>query len=171
MNCVSHYCWKPQILEMTHGISQYWHFKKFIILPIYRLPNLLSATKEGFKALWMWCFLCTFGAAPVTQPGTTGIHNREPKYRTFSYLTFLLVFPTSSLHVEMFTYCTSYTHNRTCQIAYKYTGIKICYKTDKFAFEGNKSKVVPELFRLRKVVQLQRILRNAGIILWGFRAR
>ena len=24
--------------------------------------------------------------------------------------------------------------------AYKYTGIKICYKIDKFVFEGNKSK-------------------------------
>ena len=25
---------------------------------------------------------------------------------------------------------------------YKYTGVKICYKNDKFAFERNKSKVV-----------------------------
>ena len=33
-------------------------------------------------------------------------------------------------------------NNRTLQIAYKYTGIKICYKIDKFAFEGNKRKVV-----------------------------
>ena len=36
----------------------------------------------------------------------------------------------------------SYTNNSTYQIAYKYTGIKTCYNTDKFAFKGNKSKVV-----------------------------
>ena len=42
--------------------------------------------------------------------------------------------------------CASYTNNRTCQIAYKYTGITICYKNYKFDFKGNKSKVVRELF-------------------------
>ena len=35
-----------------------------------------------------WCFSpsfpCTSGTVPVTQPGTTPIHNRGPKYRTFS---------------------------------------------------------------------------------------
>ena len=38
----------------------------------------------------------------------------------------------------MVTYCTSYTNNRTCQIAYrpKFTGIEICHKIDKFTFEG-----------------------------------
>ena len=50
--------------------SQNWHFMKFITLPFYRLPTLLSATKEGFKALWTWCFSpsfpCTFGAVPIT---------------------------------------------------------------------------------------------------------
>ena len=46
--------------------------------------------EEGFKTLKTWCFpssfLYTSGAAPVTQPGTTRIHNRGPKYRTFSYI-------------------------------------------------------------------------------------
>ena len=58
------------------------------------------------------------------------------------FLTVLIVLPTPSLHIEMITYCTSYTNNRKCLIAYKYTDIKICYKNYKFAFEGNKSKVV-----------------------------
>ena len=51
-------------------------------------------------------------------------------------MRFLIVLPTPSLHIEMVTYCTLYTNNRTWQIAYKYTGIKICYKTDNFAFLG-----------------------------------
>ena len=61
---------------------------KFITLPIYRLPTLLSATKEGFKALQTWrfspSFPCTSYAAPAIYPVTTRIHNRGPKYRTFS---------------------------------------------------------------------------------------
>ena len=89
----SHYSWKSQNLEMTHGysfhfFSQYWHFIKFITPPVYRLLTLLSATKERFKALWTWCFSSSFpftsGAAPVTQPGTTRTHNRGTKFRTFS---------------------------------------------------------------------------------------
>ena len=35
-----------------------------------------------------------------------------------------------------------HANNSTCQIAYKYTGIKICYEIYKFAFEGNECKVV-----------------------------
>ena len=50
--------------------SQYWHFMQFIILPIYRHPTLLSATKEGFKALRTWYFSlsfpCTVHLAPRT---------------------------------------------------------------------------------------------------------
>ena len=89
MNWLSHYSWKSQSLLMTHGFrlsffSQYRHFMKFITLPINRLPTLLSETKQGYKTLWTWCFPCTSGAAPVTQPWTTRIRNRGPKYRTFS---------------------------------------------------------------------------------------
>ena len=54
----------------------------------------------------------------------------------------LIVLPTPSLHIEMVKYSTSYINNRTYQIAYQYTGIKIYYKIGKFVFEGNKSKVV-----------------------------
>ena len=99
---------------------------KFITLPIYRLPTLLSATKEGFKALpyeggVVTMFFLYIGTAPVTQPGNARTHNRGPKYRTFSCIyDILIVLPTPSLHIEMVTYCTaSYTNNRTCQIAYK----------------------------------------------------
>ena len=98
-------------------------FIKFISLPIYRLPTLLSATKEGFNTPWTWCFPCTSDAAPVTQPGTTRIHNRGPKYynntEPFHVLTTLIVLSSPNLHIEMVTYCMSYSSNRTCQIAYQ----------------------------------------------------
>ena len=55
----------------------------------------------------------------------------------------------------------SYINNRTCQIPYKFAGIKICYKIDKFAFEGNKSKVVRGTFRLKKVVPTPKSMRNS----------
>ena len=80
--------WKWHMAISFHFFSQYWHFMKFITLPIYCLPTLLSATKQGFKTLYTWCFSpclpCTSCAALVTQPGTTRIHNRGPKYWTFS---------------------------------------------------------------------------------------
>ena len=53
-------------------------------------PTLLSATNEGFKLLWTWCFSPTFlftcGTAPVTQPGTTWIHKRTKIPNLFMYL-------------------------------------------------------------------------------------
>ena len=120
---------------------------KFITLPIYRLATLLSTTKERFKALWTLCFSpsfpCISGAAPAPNQGApefiTEDHNTEPSQ---VFMTFTIVLPTPSLHIEMVTYCTSYTNNRTRQIVHKHTGIKICYKIDTFAFEGNKSKGV-----------------------------
>ena len=72
MNCISHYSWKSQSLEITHGnhlsiFSQYWYFIKFITLPIYRLHILLTATKEGFQALWTLYFSPYFSATAVGQ--------------------------------------------------------------------------------------------------------
>ena len=63
MNFISHCSWKSQSLQMTHGnrlslFVHYWHFMKFVILPIYRHHALLSA-------------------APVTQPGSTRIHKTK----------------------------------------------------------------------------------------------
>ena len=99
----------PRVMEMAHANYYlslflqvgYWHFIKCIrpTLPINKLPTLLSATKEGFKALWTCIFSpsfpCTSDAAPVTQPGTTRIHNRGPEDQsteTFNvYMTFLIV--------------------------------------------------------------------------------
>ena len=116
--------WKWHMTIAFHFFSQYWHFMKFIILPLYQIPTLFS-TKEGFKALWMWCFSpsfpCTSGAAPVTQRGTIQIHNRGPKYWTFPCIydiSFLIFLQTPSLHIEMVTYGTSYNNHKTCQIAY-----------------------------------------------------
>ena len=80
--------WKWHMATHFHIFSLYWYFMKFNSLSIYRFPTLLSAIKEGFKVLWTWCFSpffpCTFGAAPVTQPGTTRIQNRGPMYWTYS---------------------------------------------------------------------------------------
>jgi hypothetical protein len=101
--------WKLHMAIFFHFFSQYWHFIKFITLPAYRLPTLVSATKEGFKALWPWCFSpsfpCTSGAAPVTQPGTTRIHNGGPSFHVF--MTSLIVLQTPSLgylHIVMVTH-------------------------------------------------------------------
>ena len=154
MNWVSYYSWKSHRLEMTHGNRLLLFllpililsYMKFITLPIYRLPILLSETKEGFKAPWTWCFPCTSGAAPVTQPGTSRIRNIGPKYRNFHvFMTLLRVLPTPSLHIVMVTYCnlcrTPIIERAKLHVT-KYTGYKIRYKIDKFAFEGNKSKVV-----------------------------
>ena len=78
--------WKWHMAIALYFFSLYWHFMKIITLPICRLSTQFSATKEGFKALWTWCFLpsfrCTSSAAPVTHPGTTRIHKRVPKYRS-----------------------------------------------------------------------------------------
>ena len=127
INCVSHYSWKSQSLEMTHAnrlslFSQYWHFMKFITLLIYRPPPLLSATIAGFEALWTQCFSpsfpCTCGAAPVTKQGSPEFITEDQSTEPFHvFMTLLIVLPTPSLHTEIVVYFTSYTNNRTCQIA------------------------------------------------------
>ena len=89
INCLSHFSRKSQSSEMTHGnrlspFLQILTFMKLITLLICRLLSLLSATNKRFKALRTWYFRSKFGAAPITQPGTYRIHNRGPKYWTFS---------------------------------------------------------------------------------------
>ena len=46
--------WELHMAIVFHSFSQFCHFMRFITPPAYRLPTLqlLSATKEGFKALW-----------------------------------------------------------------------------------------------------------------------
>ena len=92
INCISHYSWKSQSLEMTHGnhLSLFLPVLTFneiyypTHLPISTLP---SATNEGCKALWTRCFSPSFpntsGASPVTQSRTTQIHKRT-KIPSFS---------------------------------------------------------------------------------------
>ena len=141
MNCASNYSWKSKSLEMTHGNRLTFSPNTKILwswLPYTstNFPLYSQQQKKDLKALLMWCFSCTSDAAPVTQPGTIRIRKTEPFH---VFMTFLIVLPTLSLHIEMDTYCTPYTKNWTCQIAY--TGIKICYKIDKFAVEENENKV------------------------------
>ena len=84
MNRISHYSWKSQSLEMARGniLSLFLALLTFyeIAYPA-RLPTS-QATKS-----WTWCFSpyfpCTSGTAPVTQPGTTRVHNTGLKYQTF----------------------------------------------------------------------------------------
>jgi hypothetical protein len=126
--CMSQYSWKSQRLEITHGN----HLSLLPVLTFYeiydpsRLPTVLSATKEGFKALWPWCFSqsfpCTSGTTPVTQPGTAQIHNSGPMYRTFFSCIndFLSSFADTqselSAHWNGHVPRMTYTNNRTCQI-------------------------------------------------------
>ena len=54
MICILHYRWKSQSLEMTHGnclslFSQYWHFMKFITLPVNWLPLHSHKEKRDLK--------------------------------------------------------------------------------------------------------------------------
>ena len=75
--------WNWHMAIAFHFFSEYWYFMKFITPSIYRLHTLLSATKEGFKAL---CFPCISHAAPVTQT----IHNIfscRPIYDIFNTFT------------------------------------------------------------------------------------
>ena len=141
--------WKWHMAIAFH-FSPSTDITKLITLPIYRLPTLLSVTKEGLNVLWTWCFSpsfpCTSSAEPVTQPGTTRIHNRGPKYKTFSCnCDNLNIFADAQSALFKGSHTVgpmSYTKNRTCQVAYKYTSIKICYKINKFSFEWNKSSMV-----------------------------
>ena len=86
MNCVSQYNWKSQSLEMTHGNRLSLFLTFYEIYYPTRAPAF-HATKEGFKALWKWCFSPSFpwtsGAKPVTKLETTRINNRGPKYRNW----------------------------------------------------------------------------------------
>ena len=91
---------------MTHGnllslFSQYLHFMKFIALPIYRLP-LYSHQQKRYLKHYERGFSRHLFPSHVTQAGTTRIHNREPKYWTFSWIYDILnSFPgTQSAHSD-----------------------------------------------------------------------
>ena len=130
-----------------HFFSKYWHFTKCITLPIYRPPTLLSETKQGFKTL-----RTKSGAAPVTQPGNTRILIREPKHRSFSCIYDILnSFAVLSRYIEMVTYCTSLINNRTCHIAYKYTGIFATKLINMFP-KGTRVRWSTKLSLFKKVV-------------------
>ena len=133
---------------MTHGNRLSFFLPVLTVHEIYystHLPTFHStlSTKEGFKSLWTWYFSLSYSCTSGTMPVTTRIHNRGPKYWNFPCICDIL---NSFANIQSAHWnghvCTLYTNNRTCQIAYKYAGIKICYKIDKFAFEGNKNKVV-----------------------------
>ena len=87
--------WKWHMAVAFHfspstSTSILWNFT----LPIYWIATKLSATKDGFP--------CTSGASPVNQSRTTRIHNREPKYRSFSFIYDILnSFANTHLHIEI----------------------------------------------------------------------
>ena len=104
-----------------HFFFQYWHFMKIITPPIF--PLYSHQQKSDLKHYERGVSL-HIGAAFVTQPGPpefkTEDQSAEPCH---VFMTFLIVLPTRGLHIETVTYCTSFTSNRMCQIAYKYTGL------------------------------------------------
>ena len=66
-----------------------------------------------------------------------------PKWPKFHPLPPLIVLPTLSLHIEMVVSRTPIIIECVkLDMSIGPTGIKVYYKIDKFAFEGNKSKVV-----------------------------
>ena len=88
INCTSHYSWKSQSLEMTHGNRLSLFVPVLTFYEIYYPTHLPIAhstfsNKQGFKALWTWCIPYTSGASSVAQAGTSWIHNRAPKYWNF----------------------------------------------------------------------------------------
>ena len=114
MNFISDYSWKSQRLEMTHDnrlslFSQYRHFMKFITLTIYRLSTLVSAKKESFKALLSGVSHHNLPAhlAPRLKPSQEPPESITEDQSTETFhvcMTFLIVLPTPSLHIEIFTY-------------------------------------------------------------------
>ena len=181
MKCKLHCSWKSQSLEMTHGNGLSLFLPVLTFYEIYyptHLPTstLLSAKKLKHYEHCMSHRLFSAHEALCLYPsqGPPEFITEDQSTRPFHlFMTFLIVLPTPSLHIEMVTNCTSYTSNRMCQIICKYTGIKICYKINKFAWEGNKSKVVrgTVLTLKKKWSLLQKSLRNAGTVyIYCFRA-
>jgi hypothetical protein len=70
--------WKLHMAIVFHFFSQHWHFMKFITLPAYRLPTLLSATKVGST------YLCDNGFSSLTKKQSTEI---DSMYVTISDLS------------------------------------------------------------------------------------
>ena len=60
-------------------------------------------------------------------------------------MTFLTVLPKSNQHIEMVTYCTSYTDNRMCQIAYNIQVLKYGTKLVDFLYETSYSSRDPSV--------------------------
>ena len=140
---------------MTHGnrlsifLSVLIFYKNLLPYSSTDFPLYSQQQKRDLKHYSMkWRFSPSFpyisGAAPVTQPGISKIYNRGQTYRTFSCIVYFNSFADTRLHIEMLRYCMLYTNNRTWQITCKYNYIKICYKNDKLAFEGNRTKEVRE---------------------------
>ena len=102
INFVSLYRRNSQIFEITHDncLSLFLPvltFMKLITLPTYRIPTELSEAKERFKALWTRCFLPYFPCTSDTVPEfITEDQSIQPLH---VFMTFLMVLPTSSLHL------------------------------------------------------------------------
>ena len=111
--------WIAEILEFGNGTWQspfnfslctdiLWNLLPYLST---HFPTLLSETKEGFKALWTWCFsssfLCTSVAAPITRQGPPVFVIEDQSIEPLHvFKTVLIVLLTPSLHNEMIMYCT-----------------------------------------------------------------
>ena len=113
------YSWKSQFGNDTR--QSFFPVLTFYEIYLTHLPtsHFTLSNKRGIQSTVDVVFSCISGAAPLTQPGATRIHNRGPKTRTFSCIyDFLIAFSTPCLHTEMVTYCMSCTNNEPGQIAY-----------------------------------------------------
>ena len=151
INCLSHYSWNCRVWKRHMTIAFHsppntsilWNLLPYpsTDFPLYSQQQ--KRDSKHYELVFLAIFPCTSGITPVAQLVATRIQNGEPKYWTFSctvFMTFLIVLPTQACTLKW-----SCTVRRTSIIGRaKCTGIKICYKIDKFAFGGNKSKVVHE---------------------------
>ena len=164
--------WRWHMAIAFYFFSQYSHLWNLLPLPIYRFPTLLSATKEGFKHYererGVSRHLFSDHLAPRLSPSQglpefkTDDQNTGPFHVS---MTSLIVLPTSSLHIEMLMYCTSYTNNRTRQIAYTVSILVLKYaiKLINLLSKGTRIRRSAEMLWHKKRSPLKKSLRNSAL--------
>ena len=158
IDCISHYSWKSQFGNDTWQSSFTFPPSTDILWNLLPYPStdfpLYSQQKKRNlkhyeRGVSHHLFPTYLDAVPVTQPGPPKFITEDQNTKlSHVFMTFLIVLTTSSLHIEMVIYCTSYSNNRTCQFAYKYTATKLI----NFHTKWTRVRWSVELFWLKIVV-------------------